>query len=113
MSYSGYVQRLPRQMIGDAAPRLSSRCHVAYGMLWTLAKCRSDIRAQRFTYPFHAVPSISRYLSVRCSPASRLMVYFLLLMASIFRVMGCVQTPIIHDFLDAVGLFFRCRRPSP
>ena len=34
-------------------------------------------------------------------------------MASIFRVMGCVQTPIIHDFPDAVGFFFRRRRPPP
>lgn len=41
--------------MGEAAPRLNSRCHVANGMLWTLAKCRSDIRAHRFTYWFQAV----------------------------------------------------------
>lgn len=46
--------------MGEAAPRLNSRCHVANGMLWTLAKCRSDIRAHRFTYWFQAVPRISR-----------------------------------------------------
>ena len=28
MSYSGYVHRLPRRMMGEAAPRLNSRCHV-------------------------------------------------------------------------------------
>ena len=44
---------------------------------------------------------------------SRLMIYFFLLMASTFRLMGCVETPIIHDFLDAVGFFFRPRRPPP
>ena len=41
------------------------------------------------------------------------MIYFFLLMASTFRLMGCVETPIIHDFLDAVGFFFRPRRPPP
>ena len=88
------------------APRMSSRCHVANGMLRTLAKCRSDMRAHPFAYPFHAVPGISRRLSVRCSPALRLMMDFLLPMASIFRVTGCAATPVmhvIHDFPGAAG----------
>lgn len=61
--------------MGEAAPRLNSRCHVANGILWILAKCRSDIRAHRFTYWFQAVPRISRWRSARCSPASCLLVY--------------------------------------
>ena len=32
---------------------------------------------------------------------------------SAFRVMGCVETSIIHDFLDAVGVFLLRRRPPP
>ena len=113
MSYSGYVQRLPRLMMGDAAPRLSSRCHVEYGMLWSSAKALSEMGASLLTYRFHAAPRISRCRSVRCSPSSRLMVYFFLLMASILRVPGRFGTSMIHDFPDAVGVFLLRRRPPP
>ena len=64
MSYSGYVQRLPCLMMGETAPRLNSRRHVANGMSCTLAKCRSDIRAHPLTYRFQSVPRISRCRSV-------------------------------------------------
>jgi hypothetical protein len=34
-------------------------------------------------------------------------------MASIFRVHGWFSSSMIHDFPDAVGFFFRRRRPPP
>ena len=65
------------------------------------------------TYWFQAFPRISRCLSVRCSPSSRLMVYFLLLMVSNFRVHALFGNFMIHDFFEAVGFSFLPRRPPP
>ena len=52
-------------------------------------------------------------LSVRCSPSSRLMVYFLLLMVSNFRVHVFFGNFMIHDFFEAVGFSFLPRQPPP
>ena len=40
------------------------------------------------------------------------MLYFLLLMMSVFRVYGCVVTRILHDFWTSWAILFR-RQPSP